>query len=417
MLLAARAYAIPAFSRKTGMGCPVCHDGWPRLNDFGELYRDLGYRLGNVDDDVFDHPLDYFPISFRTTVGYEFTSTTHQATDAGDRTINTGAFVFPQADIYFGMALANHVSVYVDIAGFGKEATASLESAWVRFNDLGTNWLNLKVGILEMDLPVSMHRSFTIFSPFLIYGFHPTASVNGFTMGENQTGLEVMGHANEPGLRYSVVFSSSSDVGSDALLSAPVIYGHVTYTQLIRSDWVPRVRGGIFGDIGWWPTSFQTLTPMGGMPAPVPGTGTDHQEHGRIGGDVQVTFAMLARPLTLSGVWMYGQEEAGLIAAGTRDAQFHGGFAQLDYTPIIPLTFGARYDAVFNIQQADPTQPENSNNQTGFSVFGRYAVWLSAWGSVVADLEVSTVNTENAAAIPTNPVRRTLVFAGLDMLL
>ena len=417
VLVAARANALPEFSRKTGMNCPTCHDAWPRLNDFGELYRDRGYRTGAADDDSWGHALEYLPISFRATVGYRYDWTTHQATDQGDTGINHGGLVFPAADIYFGGALSKHVSVYVDVAGFAKDATATLESAWVRLNDLGTHWVNLKLGVLELDLPVSMHRSYTLFAPLLVYGFHPTASTSGFNLGDNQLGLEVSGHANGPGLRYSLTLTSSGDVTSAWTLNAPSLYGHVTYTQLLRSRIVPRVRVGAMGNVGWWPTVFKTLTPVGGMPANVEGTGHQHRVHALAGLDAQIVFGQLARPITLTAAWMYGQEDAGLIPNGTRDARFHGGFVQLDYTPILSLTFGARYDGVYNGQQADPSQPGNSNQQDAFSFFARYAVWMSTWGSVVAHTEVSTVETQNAAAIPTNPVRNTFVFAGLDFLL
>jgi hypothetical protein len=399
------------------MACTACHDAWPRLNDVGELYRDRGYRTGAVDDNWWGHALDYFPISFRAVVGYRYDSTTHQATDQGDTTVNHGGFAFPEADIYFGGALANHVSVFADVAGFGKDGTASLESAWVRLNDLGTHWLNLKLGVLELDLPVSMHRSFTIFAPFLIYGFHPTASNNGFNLGDNQLGLEVSGHPNGTGFRYSVAVTSAGDITSAWALNAPSLYGHVTYTALLRSRVVPRVRVGAMGNVGWWPTAFKTLTPLGGMPANVEGTGHAHRIHALAGVDAQATFGEISRPLTLTAVWMYGQEDADLVASGTRDARFTGGFVQLDYTPILPLTVGVRYDGIYNLQQADPTQPDDSGQQQGFSFFARYAIWLSTWGSVMVHTEVSTVETENAAAIPTNPVRNTFVFAGLDFLL
>jgi hypothetical protein len=417
-LLAARpAEAIPAFSRRTGMACTSCHDGWPRLNDFGELYRDNGYRTGAADDDSWGHLLEYFPMSFRATVGYRFSSTTNQATDQGKTTVNTGGFATPGADLYFATSLSRHFTIYVDVAGFGPDGTASLESAWVRINEVGTRWVNFKLGRLELDLPVSFHRSYSIFAPFLIYGFHPTGSSSGFDLTENQLGLEISGHDKGPGLRYALAVTTSGEVTSNGVLNAPLLYGHVTYTALLGSRVVPRVRVGAMGNVGWWPTSFKTLTPPGGTPEPVEGTGTNHKIHARTGLDAQLVFGQLARPLTLTAVWMYGQEDAGLIDSGTRTARFHGGFVQLDYTPILPLTVGVRYDGVYNLQQADPAQPSNSGQQDGFSVFGRYALWLSTWGSVVVHCEASTIETKNAATVGQNPVRNTFVFAGIDFLI
>ncbi len=417
LVLAARpAQALPAFSRRTGMGCSACHDAWPRLNDFGELYRDRGYRPGEMNDNE-GAPLDYFPISARATVGYSYAALTNQATDTGAQDIRTGGFVSPEADVYFATALANHVSAFIDIAGFGREGTASLESAWVRLNDLGTNWLNVKLGVLELDLPVSMHRAFTIFSPFLAYGYHPTGSNNPFTLDENQRGIEISGHSSGPGLRYALAVTTSGDLGGASPLTSPTFYGHVTYTRLTWSRLVPRVRVGAMGEVGWAPTAFATLTPPGGAPAPISGTGIAHRSHARAGGDLQVVFVSLSRPLTLTAVWMYGQERGELVDGGARAARFHSGFAQIDYVPILPLVVGARFDGVFNTQQADPTLPDNANQQVAFTVFTRYALWLSTWSSVAVHLEASTLDTQNAGATAGTAARGTSVFAGLDLIL
>lgn len=41
--LVSEAQAIPAFARKYGLPCNVCHvPGFPKLNDFGNQFRDQG---------------------------------------------------------------------------------------------------------------------------------------------------------------------------------------------------------------------------------------------------------------------------------------------------------------------------------------------------------------------------------------
>src|ERR1700687_4966675 len=39
------AAAVPAFARKYGVRCTVCHEAWAVLNDFGRAFRDKGYRM------------------------------------------------------------------------------------------------------------------------------------------------------------------------------------------------------------------------------------------------------------------------------------------------------------------------------------------------------------------------------------
>src|SRR5262249_47654987 len=67
-LFAPMARAVPAFARKTGFACSSCHEVWPRLNDFGQLFRDRGYRLERDRDAPVEQDSSYWPIALRTTV-------------------------------------------------------------------------------------------------------------------------------------------------------------------------------------------------------------------------------------------------------------------------------------------------------------------------------------------------------------
>src|ERR1700688_2851900 len=44
------ARAIPAFARKYGMPCSACHEAWPKLNNFGQTFKDNGYQMMNDRD-------------------------------------------------------------------------------------------------------------------------------------------------------------------------------------------------------------------------------------------------------------------------------------------------------------------------------------------------------------------------------
>ena len=39
------AGAVPAFARRYGADCMLCHSPYPRLNNYGQKFRRLGYRL------------------------------------------------------------------------------------------------------------------------------------------------------------------------------------------------------------------------------------------------------------------------------------------------------------------------------------------------------------------------------------
>jgi hypothetical protein len=100
LLAAGSAHAIPAFARKTGMSCSSCHEVWPRLNDFGQSFRDRGYRLKRDRDAPVEQDPSYFPLSFRTTAGYQWLRQTVVPTDTGTVTAQSGTFGFTGLDVW-----------------------------------------------------------------------------------------------------------------------------------------------------------------------------------------------------------------------------------------------------------------------------------------------------------------------------
>src|SRR6202048_5190962 len=61
------ARAIQACARRYGMPCSACHEAWPKLNNFGQVFKDNGYQLGNDRDAPIFHEPAYWPVSFRMT--------------------------------------------------------------------------------------------------------------------------------------------------------------------------------------------------------------------------------------------------------------------------------------------------------------------------------------------------------------
>ena len=60
------AFGIPAFARKYNLRCSDCHEAWPKLNNFGQTFKDNGYQLmTGRDSPIYQQP-SYFPIMFRT---------------------------------------------------------------------------------------------------------------------------------------------------------------------------------------------------------------------------------------------------------------------------------------------------------------------------------------------------------------
>jgi hypothetical protein len=413
MFAATRAEAIPAFARATGMSCSACHESWPVLNDVGILYRDRGYSVRAAAEAPSNQGLAFFPVSLRTTLADQFTSTTNQVTDTGRQTIGTGGFAGPEADVLLGGELAPHVSAYAVIAGFAVEGSPTVESAWARLNYIGgSSWLNFKIGKHELDLPASERSGYALTMPYLIYHHHAVGSANLFSLGDNQVGVELLGHSETAGLRYAASVLTSN-AGAGSFLDSPAFFGHVTYTLDLATEAVPRVRFGGLGVVNYWPTTFATVTAPDMTVMPVPGTGSDLKPSFLVGAEAQVILLSLTNPLRINGAWFFGQEDQALVTDAVQNPQFQGGFLEASYTPIIPLTLFGRLDATFNTQQATPDVPSRLGNELGFTIGARYNVWMSAWGGLGGHVEVSSVRTMGATSDDDTTV--TAFLAGLDL--
>ena len=357
-----RAEAFPAFARKYGMSCSACHVGWPVFNQLGQNFRDNGFQFGLGKDDPVALSQNYLPVSLRTTPAYQFTRTTNQPSDQGSITTKVGGVPIPPGvDILSGGVIAKNVSFLLVVAGFGEDGTAGVESAWARLDNLGgTNWLNLKLGKFEIDLPASAHRGVTLTTGYAVYGAHPQGSLVGFDMGENQVGIELDGHSARSSTRYALSFTSVN--GGEGLSrggwSSPMMYGHVQQAFETPSLVLPWVRVGALGAVGWLPTTFNTVDAGA---TNIPGTGRDLKSFYRAGAEVSWMMGHPSTPLLFTVAYIYGREKAGL-ASGTDQAgfdlstdsnAFNGGFAELDWVPFsrasynaTPWMFFGRYDLV-----------------------------------------------------------------------
>jgi hypothetical protein len=380
------ADAFPAFARKYSLACTACHEAWPKLNDFGRAFRDRGYRMGTGLDDPTDKAPAYWPIALRTTPGYSYTSQNNVETDDGLRTLGTGSFEHPEIDILTGGTLSSKASFLAVIAGFGADATAQIESAWVRLDAIGGNpWFNLKVGKHELDQPRSSHRPLSFTQDYLIYVHRPAEdqSLLQFNMADNQLGVELSGHDEGSRTRYAISFADANDApGNKSVLSSPFVYAHVTRRfQPFSSGVLKQARLGAFGTVGWAPTSFST---SGGEP--IEGSGTNNKTFNRLGGELQLWFGPMSTPLAVTAVVAHANESQDFYG-GTHDATWTGGYLQAEFTPRIDLTFFGRYDWIRHSQQPFEDVAKNVGDRDAVTAGMRYTLSYSSRADVAWHVE------------------------------
>src|SRR5467141_348918 len=202
---AGKVYAIPAFARNYGMPCSACHEAWPKLNNFGQMFKDNGYQLGNDRDaPIFQQPA-YWPIALRITPNWHRESFDRAdiANPATGNTptegqLTTHGFDLSGMDILTAGTLAKNIS-FLLVPSAGNDAVFAFESANVRFSSLlKSNWLNIKMGKFELDNMISEKRIMTLsdFGGYQIYHYQPVTEFTNpatmvpfsFGMGDNKIG-------------------------------------------------------------------------------------------------------------------------------------------------------------------------------------------------------------------------------------
>src|SRR5271167_2708645 len=222
------AHALPAFARKYGLRCSACHESWPMLNYFGQKFKDNGYQLMNDRDaPIWQNP-SYRPVTFRITPIWHRVSTGKVQVDSYSsvggvstvtgqavQRVTSNGFDVSGLDFHTGGTLEKNFSFYV-LPSSNNSASFHFETVMARLDNLfGTPWLNIKLGKFELDNLLSEKRILTLTGNggiYQNYHFIPQGDGNIFgQIGDNQFGVEVMGHSNNDRTRYSAALLSSNN--------------------------------------------------------------------------------------------------------------------------------------------------------------------------------------------------------------
>ena len=128
-------------------------------------------------------------------------------------------------------------------------------------NLFGSSWLNLKLGKFELDNLLSEKRILTLTGNggiYQLYHFIPVGDGNIFgQMGDNQLGVEVMGHSYNDRTRYSAALLSSTD-GNVGLPYGNAYTGFFTVSQAFDAGKLGVDRIGAYAMVGEAPTYYLT---------------------------------------------------------------------------------------------------------------------------------------------------------------
>jgi hypothetical protein len=438
------ATAIPAFARKYGMPCSACHEVWPKLSPFGQSFKDNGYQLMNDRDaPIFQQPA-YWPITFRMTPIWHRESSNRVAVDGAtagstvEAQVTTHGFDWSGLDFHTGGTLAKNFSFYLLPSSDGTGAF-HFETVYARLDNLlGSSWLNIKFGKFELDNLHSEKRILTISAlggSYQNYHFQPPGeALYKFGIGDNQAGVEWMGHSKDDRTRLSASLLSASD-GQPGL---PTSRGYETFLAGSRAFEVGSLglqRVGAFAYIGQAPTFFQhTVTtppttigtdstggPVMSLPstANVPGTGIGNKGYYRAG----LIGMWYVKKLDVTTMYFHGWDSAFLgtntpanspLPTGAQAPTWNGGLFETHYTLNPQFILINRYELIRMSRQAFATNPDDLGNVDALTFGYRYYPFISTRAGFAFHTEYAIVRTRKTAPISGLDLTGSSLLFGFD---
>ncbi len=435
------AHALPAFARKYGLRCSACHEAWPMLNYFGQKFKDNGYQLMNDRDaPIWQNP-GYWPVTFRITPYWHRESTDKVATDATpqaglgtvptvERQITEHGFDLSGLDFHTGGTLDKNISFYV-LPSSDPTASFHFETVMGRLDNLfGSSWLNIKLGKFELDNLISEKRILTltpISGVYETYHFIPQGDGNIYgQIGDNQLGVEWLGHSADDRTRVSAALLSSND-GTVNLPYGNAYSGFFTASQAFDAGKLGVDRIGAYAMLGEAPTSYQTL---GGVP--IPGSGFGNKSFSREGFVGLFYFGKLDfLVLTQHGqdsAWFgagYGDVIDGaapagnnvpgtVLPAGSRSPSWNGYMVETHYVYSPQIIFFQRSEFERMSQQANASMHSDLGNLDMFTFGYRYYPIMTSRAGFAVHNEYSWFRQNGTSPVTGSDVTSSSLLLGFD---
>ena len=428
------ANALPAFARKYGLRCSACHESWPMLNYFGQKFKDNGYQLMNDKDaPIWQNP-GYWPVTMRMTPMWHRVSTGKVAVDQGNgiTRVTSSGFDLSGLDFHTGGTLEKNFSFYL-LPSSDSSASFHFETVMARLDNVfGSPWINVKLGKFELDNLLSEKRILTLTGNggiYQLYHFIPVGDGNIFgQIGDNQLGIELMGHSYDDRTRYSAALLSTSDGTPGLVYGANSYTGFFAVSQAFDAGKMGVDRIGAYAMIGQAPTTWLT---SGGPNGPVPGSGVGNKSFHREGFVGQFYFGQHVdlQVVTQHGwdnVW-FGQGYGDLpdllngqnntppaaLPAGSQAPTWNGVLVEPHYIYSPQLVFVGRYETIRMSRQATPTNPSNLGNISTYTVGYRYNPFMTSRAGFAWHNEYNWLHQDGTSPTGTNINTSELMF-GFD---
>jgi len=334
------AYAMPGYARQYGISCVVCHSAYPKLNGFGEKFADDNSRMPQwkevstieVGDDLLRLP-KFPPFAVRAQAyvqvrdGEEIDPATGPTGNDSDFDFQTPYLI----KLISGAPLSDHISYYFYgiFAEKGENGEVIIEDAWFSHDDLFSSGIGMQLGQFQVSELMFTRELRLTFQDFYVYRAAGITYDRGviFDRDLGPVGLSI-GFTNGSGVQQNFNINSPGYNRPDKMFdndSQKSVFGRVSFP-------VGPVAVGLFGLTG-------EQRSAGGFAGSETGARKTDKRivgldlSGRIGQKVD-WFAQV----------LWNEWDEFLDADPTRDFDWVGGFAGIDYRHSDRWVFSALYN-------------------------------------------------------------------------
>ncbi|MFZ5947906.1 MAG: hypothetical protein ACOYU5_08045 [Stygiobacter sp.] len=172
LLLQETAFAIPAFARKYNMSCQTCHSPFPKLKPYGDEFAGNGFVLADKEAPRYfietgDDQLSLireFPLALRLEGYVTYNNKNSEKLD----------FTAPYLLKFLsGGAVTKNVSYYFYFFFSERGEVAGIEDAYIMFNNLFDQDLDLYVGQFQVSDPLFKRELRLTFEDYQLYRVKP----------------------------------------------------------------------------------------------------------------------------------------------------------------------------------------------------------------------------------------------------
>jgi hypothetical protein len=369
------SYGIPAFARKYKTSCMTCHNGFPKLNAFGEAFRRNGFQFpADADPEAVKEE----PVSLGSEGNKKaFPEAIWPGSIPGSSPISlflNGEMDYnPKTDPRFtfdglgssieavaGGTLGEDLSFWGQLA-LSADGMVELNRVFVTFSNLigERDALNMRVGVFEPSLfSFSTHRAWLEGYWLTTRALSTETGDMGWTIEETQKGIELNGiSAGRFGWSAGIVEGfGPAHTDKDYYVHATYKFGGFPLDGVVQGDSLqsntkPYVDNSLtIGAFGYWGNAALGPDPAGLTP---------ENKFGMVGGDINLFYD---RYNLFGGALLRhdGQPYLNEAGLGINSTVW---FAELDVTVFPWLLPGIRYES-WNGEAPDETNPEQTASYT-----------------------------------------------------